>query len=174
MKNDLPRILHWYRDAIFAGILFLIFAFFLFSSRHIQVMLASSVDAKFFPTVICTAAMVLCAVNIVTGVLRGNAARQKELGDHTEHAGSTASEKNVAVRSALSIALIIVYLILLKPLGFVIASSLYLFIQIMLLSERGKRHPVLYILISIAVSVLCYLFFRNIFYLMLPSGILPL
>lgn len=171
MKNhSIPRLFHWYKDALAAAVLLLIFAFFLSASEHIQVMIASSVDAKFFPIVICVFAIVLCAVNVVTGIVRGNRLRQAESGQEQE----SGLDKSTALKSALSVVYIIVYLALIEPLGFILASVLYLFGQIMLLSQRGKRHPLLYLVIAAAVSLACYLFFRNVFYLMLPSGLLPL
>lgn len=170
-KDSVLCLLHWYKDALAAAVLLLIFAFFLSSSEHIQVMIASSVDAKFFPIVICSFAMVLCAINVAVGIVRGNRLRRAEAG-WEEQSGQV--DKEAAVKSALSIAWIIVYLALIEPLGFVLASALYLFGQIMLLSQRGKRRPLLYLVIAAAVSLACYLFFRNVFYLMLPSGLLPL
>ncbi len=172
MKESILRMIHWYRDALAAVVLLLIFAFFLSSSRHIQVMIASSVDAKFFPIVICSVGIVLCAINVALGIVRGNKLRSEE-SEQTAVGQASASERSAAVKSALSIVSIIVYLVLIEPLGFILASALYLFVQIMLLSERGKRHPIIYVVIAVAVSAVCYLFFRNIFYLMLPSGILP-
>lgn len=173
MKDSILRLLHWYRDALAAAVLLLIFAFFLSSSRHIQVMIASSVDAKFFPIVICTFGIILCAVNVAAGVVRGNKLRRKEI-EEAIGPNVSSEEKSAAIKSVVSIVSIIVYLVLIEPLGFVIVSALYLFVQIMLLSERGKRNPILYVVIAVVVSAACYLFFRNVFYLMLPSGLLPL
>lgn len=111
------KILHWYRDTASAAVLLLVFGYFLYAGRDIHVMLsASGVTARFFPTVICLFGIVLCAVNMVSGLISGNAAHKKELGK----AGEAESDSNenwiVAVKSVLSVGIIILYLVLINLL----------------------------------------------------------
>lgn len=174
MNHSVEKLLHWYRDAISAAVLLLIFACFLYASKNINVMLSSSgVTAKFFPILICTIGIILCAVNVVSGLIRGNAARRQELKGAAPVEPVSHERRIVAVKSALSIAIIVLYLILIDLLGFVPASILYLFGQICLLTDSWKKKWPLYLAISIAVSIVCYLFFRSVFHLMLPKGIMP-
>ncbi len=174
MSQSAKKLLHWYRDALSAAVLLLIFAFFLYSSQDINVMLSSSgVTAKFFPVLICAVGIVLCGINVVSGLIRGNAARRHE-SDVAAGSDDTARENRiVAVKSALSIGIIVLYLILIDLLGFVPASVLYLFGQICLLSDLGKKKWALYLAISVLVSVVCYVFFRSVFHLLLPKGMMP-
>ena len=170
MRHLLRQLLQYYRDAAFAAALFLVFAVFLWSSQSINVMISSGVTARFFPTLICSVGLGLSAIEFSAAFLRGKRARR--------NAGSSENEadkgaRNTAVKSALSVLLIVVYLVLCPPLGFVAASALYLFCQIAVLTPEWKKRWPLYALITAVVSVVCYVFFCNVFHLMLPSGILP-
>lgn len=174
MVKQLRNILRWYRDAVSAAVLLLVFGFFLYASQDIRVMLSSSgVTAKFFPTLICLCGTVLCAVNVVSGLISGNAARREALSGTEEAETEDHAAWTVAVKSALSIGFMILYLVLIRLLGFVPASILYLFGQMCLLTEHWKRKWLLFAVISVAVSVICYVFFRNVFHLMLPKGMMP-
>ncbi len=168
------KILHWYRDAASAAVLLLVFGYFLYAGRDIHVMLsASGVTARFFPTLICLFGIVLCGVNMVSGLISGNAARKKALGEAGEAERDSNGNWSVAVKSVLSVGIIILYLVLIDLLGFIPASVLYLFGQMCLLTESWKRKWLLFAVISVAVSVISYVFFRNVFHLMLPKGIMP-
>ena len=173
MSRFSGKVLRWYRDAISSAVLFLIFALFMLSSRRIHVMISSGVTAKFFPMLISGAGMALSAVGFVSGLRRGNAERHKAEGNKAPAAERTAEDRAAAVKSAVSVALIVAYIVLIGTLGFVPASALYLFVQICVLSENWKKRWPLYAVVALVVSVVCYVFFRNVFYLMLPKGIMP-
>lgn len=166
-KVQLRKFLHCYRDALAAAVLFLVFGFFLLYSQSIKVLISSGVTAKFMPTVICVLGMGLSAINVVTGTIHGHKK------SHSEDEAAPELDVIVTVKSSLSIAFIILYLIFVGQIGFVLASVLYLFAQISLLSEVWKKKWWLYLIIAVVISVACYLFFRNVFNLMLPKGILP-
>ena len=170
LRRLLRQLLQYYRDAAFAAALFLVFAVFLWSSQEINVMISSGVTAKFFPTLICAVGMGLSAIEFAAACLRGKRACR-----NAEPPADEADEgaRNAAVKSALSVLLIVAYLALCAPLGFVAASALYLFCQIVILTPGWKKRWPLYVLIAAVVSLVCYVFFCNVFHLMLPRGILP-
>ena len=170
MRRLLQQLMQYYRDAAFAAALFLVFAVFLWSSQSIQVMISSGVTAKFFPTLICTVGLGLSAIEFAAALLRGNRAR-RSAGAPAD--GADEGRRSAAVKSALSVFLIVAYLTLCAPLGFVAASALYLFCQIVVLTPGWKKRWPLYAVIAAAVSLICYVFFCNVFHLMLPRGILP-
>ena len=74
----------------------------------------------------------------------------------------------------VTFALIIGYVALLKPLGFLISTILYLNLQMLALSKKESRKPLLFAGISIAFTFFVYYVFRYALDLMLPQGILPL
>jgi len=73
----------------------------------------------------------------------------------------------------ITVGLILVYVVLLKPLGFIISSSLYLFAQILVLVPvRIKKNYLLYALVAVITSAIIYVSFRFGLDLMLPAGLL--
>ncbi len=167
-KEQIKKFLHCYKDALAATVIFLTFGFFLLYSQTIKVLISSGVTARFMPTVICALGMALSAINIAVGTMKGLKSYHSEA-----EAAVEPQDPIVVLKTVLSIAFIILYLLLAGRLGFVVATVLYLFGQISLLSESWRKRWWLYLIIAIIVAVSCYLFFRNTFHLMLPRGILP-
>ncbi|MFA6633621.1 MAG: tripartite tricarboxylate transporter TctB family protein, partial [Kiritimatiellia bacterium] len=67
---------------------------------------------------------------------------------------------------------LILYLALIPILGYIIASTLYIFGQILILNRSNKQHYLRYATISIFSAVLTYLLFVKVFSVMIPAGIL--
>ena len=69
-------------------------------------------------------------------------------------------------------ALALVYALLMKPLGFLVDSILFMFVSMYLLTMREeKRNWIVIILVSLIVPTVVYIVFRQKFYLMLPIGL---
>ena len=68
--------------------------------------------------------------------------------------------------------LLLGYVFSIKRLGFLIASAIYMLLQMLLLTVNTKRNYILLIALTIAVPSIIYFGFVKIFYLMLPPGIL--
>ncbi|MGW8115407.1 tripartite tricarboxylate transporter TctB family protein [Caproicibacterium sp. NSD3] len=71
-----------------------------------------------------------------------------------------------------TIALMIVYMLIFQPVGFICSSAIYLFTQIMLLSDNTNRKPVLFAIIAILVPVAIYALFVYVIKMPLPKGII--
>lgn len=70
-----------------------------------------------------------------------------------------------------SLALIAGFVALLRPLGFPIATALFLFAQFWLLTPGDRRpRPVLYAIVAVAASAVIFAMFRYGFRLLLPAG----
>jgi hypothetical protein len=66
----------------------------------------------------------------------------------------------------------LIYALLMKKVGFLFDSILFLFVSMVLLTIREKkRNWAVIILVSIIVPTFVYILFRQKFYLMLPMGI---
>ena len=63
------------------------------------------------------------------------------------------------------------YFVLMPYIGFLIMTTIYLFLQMLLLSDKSNKKIVSFFAISIVSSLVTYFIFRSIFYVMLPSGI---
>ncbi|WP_333652949.1 tripartite tricarboxylate transporter TctB family protein [Lacrimispora sp.] len=75
----------------------------------------------------------------------------------------------------LTLVLLFMYVLLLEPVGFVITSIVYMFIQMMLFVPRelvNKKRLIVFAVVSFLLPVLVNLLFANVFYLILPTGIL--
>ena len=72
----------------------------------------------------------------------------------------------------LTLAASLLYVALLKPLGFVISSVLYLELQMCIMAQKERRRPLKFLIISIVSVVVIYFVFHNLLQLMLPNGIL--
>ena len=76
---------------------------------------------------------------------------------------------------AATMVLLFVYILLLKPVGFVITSIVYLFLQMCLFvpaEKRTKKSYILFAVISVVVPFAVNWLFVNVFALILPAGIL--
>jgi putative tricarboxylic transport membrane protein len=90
------------------------------------------------------------------------------------------SEEKVDASAKLSgflstLILLVVYLIILRPLGFVLASMGYLFVQMYLIvpsEKKTKRTYGLFAVLSIGVPIAVSWIFANVFSLILPMGLL--
>ncbi|MCQ4294250.1 tripartite tricarboxylate transporter TctB family protein [Pseudomonas stutzeri] len=94
-----------------------------------------------------------------------------------ESTSDTPDEPKVTVTEPLTVlktlGLILLYVVLLGPVGFPIMTTLYLYLQFIVLTpvDRKIRH-LLYAGIALVTSVVIYLLFREAFDLLLPAGLL--
>jgi len=125
------------------------------------------IDATFFPYILSTIMLIVGTLQTIKGVL---AAKKYDVSSYVE---PKANEKGDMKTVLITVGLIIAYVALLKPLGFVLSSSLYLFAQItVMVPNRIKKNFVLYAVIAVATSALIYVSFRFGLDLMLPAGLL--
>jgi len=74
-----------------------------------------------------------------------------------------------------TIALVVAYMALLTPVGFLIMTALYLFIQFIVLTPAGRKPGYLaYAAIAVVTSVSVYMLFRYAFDMVLPVGLVDL
>lgn len=72
----------------------------------------------------------------------------------------------------LTLILMIAYAFTMKPLGFLISTSAYMFLQTIILFPNKKKNYIIMISVSLIFSIAVYLVFVRIFSLVLPRGIL--
>ena len=71
-----------------------------------------------------------------------------------------------------TIVLMAAYMLAFEPLGFLVASAVYLFLQILLLSDKTNRNPILFAIIAIVLPVAVEALFVFVIKMPLPKGIL--
>jgi putative tricarboxylic transport membrane protein len=72
----------------------------------------------------------------------------------------------------LSVGLMCAYVALLQSLGFVLASSLYAFLQMLILAKNTRKNLLQFGAVAFASSAIAYFLFVRIFQVMLPAGVL--
>ena len=161
---------HMSRD-VYISIIFLIISILVFSmSLNMQALTTSAVGADFLPKVMAILIFVL-SIYFLTASIKNPVENVVDDTDEMEEINDNDESKKFT-RVLLTGLLMIIYVFFINIIGFILASILYLTVQMVLFSSVTKRNIIVYLLISIVTSVLIYFVFRNIFYVMLPSGIL--
>jgi putative tricarboxylic transport membrane protein len=108
---------------------------------------------------VTTLAMVICALLILRDTLRKSPVTGEKL------------ERDILPLPVLvTIAMIAAYALLLKPLGFVPTSLVFLAVMIRYLARCSLPRAVL---LSVGIVALIYLVFRLVFTVLMPAGIVP-
>ena len=125
------------------------------------------IGPDFMPTVVGTLILVLSVILLVQSVRELKKNPDKEYG----------KDESDYKRVLLSLILALLYVFLLKPVGFIICTLVYLFCQIYVLapdSHRTKKDMIMYLIIDVVFTLIVYYLFRIGFKIVLPAGILPL
>lgn len=133
----------------------------LIMSNDIRDFAAVGVGAKFFPRIAAVGFMILGSLLVYQNRTILFVRAQSET-----------IKKNTSLSPFLTLALLILYLALIPLAGYIIASSLYIFGQILVLNRGSKQHYLRYALLSIISAVVTYLLFVKVFSVMIPAGIL--
>lgn len=124
---------------------------------NIPLIIENEVGSAFVPRLTAIALMCLAGTLIVLSLSKKAAA---ETAVSTDNKGGF-----------LTIAALAAYVLLFDKLGFILATFLYLFAQMTILSDYRNRRLKLFGVISATASVTIYLLFVKALNLILPSGI---
>ncbi|ARU89951.1 hypothetical protein B9K09_19135 [Pseudomonas sp. M30-35] len=124
------------------------------------------IDATFAPYLLATLLCILGALHLLA------ACRMPQ----TEQGPNTASEAPSELPDfkavVKTLALIVGYIALLKTVGFPIMTTVYLYLQFIVLTPTNQKvNHVVYVLIALITSAVVYTLFREAFDLLLPSGL---
>ena len=151
---------------LIAGIFLFIFSVVMFwASYGIKMLMVSRIGSAFVPRIVAVAMGVLSLVLVIQSLLKmknETAAVSKEI--------VSPLKSNIPIIGTF-IALIL-YAVLFEPLGFIVTTALYLFVQFYLLTSTVKRNYLVFFVSAAATSVIVYYLFVKAFQLMLPAGIL--
>ena len=150
-----------------SGLVFLAFSIFIYAASYsIRTTKADSLGPQFFPRTVAVIMGILAVIQIFTAFTS------------KDKANTESGSKSFAVNwpLILSIALLIAYCYLLKEVGFIVLTTIYLFCQIYLLFPKGsfanKKLLIISIIASLAVPAGIYYLFYYGFQIFLPAGIL--
>lgn len=139
--------------------LFLAFGAFLFiQAMGIKHMMKNDVGSDFFPKVVGVAIIGVALIRLVMAL------REKE--------SENKKKANSDMRGGwLTILLIGAYVIAFQPVGFLISTAVYLFLQILVLTPKEKRRLPVILAISLIASVFIWVLFNYAISSPLPKGI---
>jgi len=150
-----------------SAIFFLAFAILIYAySFQITLSRADVLGPEFFPRVASVCMAILAVIQIATCV-RAKTADQKTVGFNWQ--------ANIPVFG--TVAILVAYYLLLASVGFVVLTSVYIFLQIFLLYPKGafreKKKLIAAVLVSLLAPYGIYQLFFHVFVTFLPRGIFP-
>lgn len=156
---------------LFSGIFLVLFAAaLLIGSFTIKSKVEMAVGPDFIPKIVSTLLLVLGAVITFQGYIAVRANKNTKQDEQSDENEKGKSEK---WKSAIAtMVLMVVYAAVISSVGFLISTTIYAFLQMLLLAPKEKRNPVKFLIISVISTVVIYLAFTKGFKLMLPAGIL--
>ena len=150
-----------YKDVFCGSALILLGVGLYIASFGIKSVALNLIKADFFPRLDAALLVILGLILVVTGLAKARhyqPAKEKDI----------PFWKNDGTISMLeTLGLIALYIFALKPVGFVIATFVYLVAQMYVLAPREKRtrkNMVLFVVISLITSIVVYLVFVKVFY----------
>lgn len=132
--------------------------------RAVSAGLTVVIGSDFLPKITATLLTLFGVLFILIEWLRN---RKKEM---SETQNTSVQGRTITV--LYSVLLLFSYAFLMPYLGFMITTALYLFLQIKTLAPKEKVNYLLFGIISVVCAVLIYVTFVNVFYLMLPRGLI--
>lgn len=158
-----------YKDTV-VGVASIVIAVALFiASFYIQEFSRTRLGADFVPRV---TAVILCALGVIL-IVKDRRARRLA-GPASEEPASTTPKVGLTGPLAvfLNVMLFVVYLLLLDKVGYLIVTPIYLFLQILLLTDPAKYRYGWFAVLSVIVGATTYYGFAYFFQVYLPAGIL--
>ena len=143
---------------LIVSLVFMAFGIFLFvEAMGIKHMMKNDVGSGFFPKVVAVAIMGVSLIRLVMALREPEG--EKKAGDNDMMGG------------LLTIVLIAVYVMAFQPVGFILSTMVYLFLQILVLVPKEKRSWPLTVIISVAAPLAIYGLFTYVISSPLPKGI---
>ena len=140
------------------SLVFMAFGIFLFvESMGIKHMMKNDVGSAFFPKVVAVAITGVSVIRLIM-TLR-------------EPAGERRKSNSDLKGGWLTIVLIAAYVMAFQPVGFIISTMVYLFLQILVLVPKEKRSWPLTVIISVVAPIAIYALFTYAISSPLPKGI---
>ena len=139
-----------------------------FASFDIQEFMQTRVGASFMPRIASFLFIILGGL-LIFGSFRCF------VPEETKRSAAESSEKKVfggMPAVFLSLLLMTAYVGMMERVGFILTSIVYIFLQILVLEKRGNRNYMVFGLISIAVPIVVFYLFVNVFKVLIPAGIL--
>ncbi len=130
-----------------------------FEAIKIKPLMGRDLGSGFMPKLIAIAIIATAVATLVMALRK--------------HPAQATDKKDTDIKGGLlTIACIAAYVVLYDTLGFLVSTFLYLFTQILILSNDKNRKIPLFFTIAIATSIIVYVLFVYVIGMPLPTGIL--
>lgn len=149
------------RDILGSFLFLLLGAGMFYLSFEIKHRIASDVGSAYVPKFIAICIMVTAGAKLIFSLMDKSASGKKKEGMAFDKLGGVGT-----------IVLMFAYMLGLEPVGFILSSIIYLFLQIMLLSNKDNRKPVLFAIISVLLPIGVSALFYYVIKMPLPKGII--
>ena len=170
IMGKIIRFLQLYQNIVIGVIVIAFSVAMLINSATIRVdkFSSSPVDnAAFLPRLIFGILIVIGIVLVIMGIQDIKPNRKKLLeGEALEKASKE------TLRSLGALLMLAAYILCFKPVGFIISSIVYLIAMMYYMTKKEDRKPILFIIISVAMTLIVYFCFKQFLYIYLPAGIL--
>lgn len=151
------------RKDFITGICGMVFSAVLFGlSVEIGMKENTTIGADFMPKIVAVAMFILFAMVTYYGY------RQMKSGEEEKKPDYKPNYPGVAIIFAG----MILYAALLKTVGFILTSLVFLLFAIVMMTKKEEMKPVKYIIITVIAVLFIYFVFTGIFGIRLPKGIL--
>lgn len=158
-----PRV----KDVITGIVSLVLFLLFFGFSFAIEVKtVGGSVSSRTIPQFVSSCGIIVSLILILKNLFPY--LKAKKSGEQQELAYT---DRKRWVQLAISVALMVGYILLMRTFGFMLTSAVYLFLQMLaILEDRSKKRVILIAVIAVLVPVILYIPFRYGFQLMIPVG----
>lgn len=149
------------KSDILCSAIFLVFgAAMAYFSLGINKMIETDVGSGFVPKFIAICIMIVAAAKLILTLTE------------KKPTATAAKKSNSDLPGGVgTVALMAAYMLSFEPVGFLLSSMVYLFAQILLMSNRENRKPLLFAVISVVLPLIIDLLFVFVIKMPLPKGI---
>ena len=161
-----------WNDIISALVLIVVSIVVFFASDRLEAKTRMDIGPDFMPKLVAALTFLLSLVLLAQAVQRNMALRAQ--GQMPDVGRGPVRQGDLIVRYAdwISLLLILAYTIAFEPLGFVLSTTIFLFLQFIVMSRSGERRYIRFALVAGVVSAVSYFVFLRLFYVFLPTGLL--
>lgn len=151
-----------FKDLI-SGICGIIFSIALYMlSVQIGLKENTTIGADFLPKIAAVIMLVMFAIVAYRGAVQVKNGIEEKPQDY----------KSNYLGVAIIFAAMMAYAVLLKPVGFMITSLVFLILAIVLMTRKEELRPIFTVIVSVIAILFIYLIFTKVFGVRLPKGIL--
>lgn len=155
-----------YRDIIAGTVLMVLSVVLFISAFYIKSAVSMNVGPDMMPKLASAVLFILGLAITAQGAVD---LKKGKTDEDQEDAGKLRAGR---LGAGKTMGLMVIYAAVIPTVGFLVSTSVYAFLQMMILSPADKKKPALFALVSVLSTVIIYFAFTKAFHLMLPAGII--